>query len=268
MIPAAAPNPTGKLTATAVLAIALLASAIFAAPAAARMFGIVGYSGQAGGLFCGNAGFGCHANGPGTTPPTVRFEGPLQVDPGAEVTYRFVLKSLAPADQFQAGFNVAASAGDLLVVSGQQEKLQTPLGDQFPELTHTGPKDIDSNDEAAWQFTWRAPTIPGEYVLFGAGNSVDGSTTVDGDAAALTSIIVAVGDVPATPTPTATPLTSACAGDCNGNGSVSINELVSSVNISLGLAAVADCPACDTNHDGMVSVAELISAVNKALKGC
>jgi hypothetical protein len=264
MMTCVALRPAGKPIATAALGMTFLLSAFSVAPAAARMTGIVGYSGQAGGLFCGNAGFGCHANGPGTTPPTVRFEGPLQVDPGAEVTYRFVLKSLAPADQFQAGFNVAASAGDLLVVSGQQEKLLTPIGGQRQELTHTGPKDIDSNDEAAWEFTWRAPATPGEYVLFGAGNSVDGSTTVDGDAAALTMIMVAVGDVAPTPTPTP----SACAGDCNGNGSVAINELVSSVNISLGLAPVADCPACDTNHDGMVSVAELITAVNRALRGC
>lgn len=268
MMTAAALRPTRKSTATAVLGTTLFVLAISVAPATARMFGIVGYSGQSGGLFCGNAGFGCHTMGTGTVAPTVRFEGPLQVDPGAEVTYRFVLKSQAPQNQFQAGFNVAASAGDLLVVSGQQEKLLTPLGDQLPELTHTGPKDIDSNDEAAWQFTWRAPTTPGSYVLFGAGNSVDGSTTVDGDAAALTMIMVAVGDVPATPTPTATPPSNACAGDCNGNGTVSINELVSSVNISLGLTAVADCPACDTNHDGMVSVSELITAVNNALKGC
>jgi len=262
MTTAAALHPTENLTATAVLAIALLVSAIVASPAAARMTGIVGYSGQAGGLFCGNAGFGCHSMGTGTTQPTVRFEGPLQVDTGSETTYRFILKSQAPETQFQAGFNVAADAGDLLVVSGQQEKLMTPPGGTRPELTHTGPKDIDSNDEAMWEFTWRAPTTPGEHVLFGAGNSVDGSTTVDGDAAALTSIMVAVGDVPATPTPT--PL--ACAGDCNGNGSVAINELVSSVNISLGLAPVSACAACDANDDSRVSVSELVSAVNRAAR--
>jgi hypothetical protein len=210
--------------------------------------------------------------GTGTTPPTVRFEGPLHVDPGSETTYRFILKSQAPETQFQAGFNVAADAGDLLVVRWAAGKLMTPPGGSRPELTHTGPKDIDSNNEAMWEFTWRAPTTAGEHVLFGAGNSVDGSTTVDGDAAALTSIMVAVGDVPATATPTttptATPVANGCPGDCNGNGSVSINELVSSVNISLGLTAVETCPACDTNHDGMVSVSELIAAVNRALKGC
>src|SRR5215470_13867297 len=61
-----------------------------ASPAAARISGIVGYSGKNGGLYCSNAGFGCHSTLDSTRPPLVRFEGPTQVDPGAEVTYRFV----------------------------------------------------------------------------------------------------------------------------------------------------------------------------------
>lgn len=67
-----------------------------------------------------------------------------------------------------------------------------------------------------------------------------------------------------TPTPTATP----CVGDCNGNGVVTIDELIVGVNISLGIAAVAACPAFDPDHDGRVAVNELIAGVNNSLYGC
>jgi cysteine-rich repeat protein len=59
-----------------------------------------------------------------------------------------------------------------------------------------------------------------------------------------------------------------CAGDCNGDGTVAINELITGVNIALGSAPVASCPSFDTNGDGMVAINELIAAVNNALAGC
>jgi hypothetical protein len=54
-------------------------------------------------------------------------------------------------------------------------------------------------------------------------------------------------------------------GDCNGDGQVTINELIIGVNIALGIAPISDCPAFDTNGDGQVSIDELIAAVNVAL---
>jgi hypothetical protein len=59
-----------------------------------------------------------------------------------------------------------------------------------------------------------------------------------------------------------------CTGDCNGDGTVSIAELVNSVNIALGRTDVTQCRACDRNGDGVVSIAELIDAVGSALRGC
>jgi len=59
-----------------------------------------------------------------------------------------------------------------------------------------------------------------------------------------------------------------CAGDCDGNGAVSINELITGVNIALGLRPVADCSAMDRDGGGSVSIADLIAAVNRALGGC
>ena len=43
---------------------------------------------------------------------------------------------------------------------------------------------------------------------------------------------------------------------------------VPQVNIALGSAPVDVCHACDTNGDGSVSVNELIAAVRRALDGC
>jgi hypothetical protein len=75
-----------------------------------------------------------------------------------------------------------------------------------------------------------------------------------------------VATVTATATGTATP--PACAGDCNGDGSVAVNELITGVNIALGNTTAASCPSFDRNGDGEVSINELIQAVNVALAGC
>ncbi|MFN8642881.1 MAG: hypothetical protein U0802_14975 [Candidatus Binatia bacterium] len=56
-----------------------------------------------------------------------------------------------------------------------------------------------------------------------------------------------------------------CVGDCNGDGQVAINELITGVTIALGTSAVTACPSFDVNGDGSVAINELISAVNVAL---
>ncbi len=60
----------------------------------------------------------------------------------------------------------------------------------------------------------------------------------------------------------------ACTGDCNGDGTVDIGELIRGVNIALGSANASVCRAVDTNGSGSVSISELIAAVNVALAGC
>ena len=59
-----------------------------------------------------------------------------------------------------------------------------------------------------------------------------------------------------------------CTGDCNGDGMVTINELILGVNIALGSQPIGNCPAFDANGDGMVTINELIQAVTNALNGC
>ncbi|MFN8628320.1 MAG: hypothetical protein U0587_20395 [Candidatus Binatia bacterium] len=81
----------------------------------------------------------------------------------------------------------------------------------------------------------------------------------------------ACGAVAATPTPTVLPTPTAtpkpCAGDCNGDGYVTIDEILTMVNIALGDANLT-CPAGVFDHDGLVTVDNIVAAVNAALTGC
>lgn len=70
-----------------------------------------------------------------------------------------------------------------------------------------------------------------------------------------------------TATPTATPTPAPCVNDCNGDGQVTIEELVRGVAIGSGLS-LSVCPAADPDQNGEVSKSELIEAVGRALVGC
>jgi hypothetical protein len=59
-----------------------------------------------------------------------------------------------------------------------------------------------------------------------------------------------------------------CAGDCNGDGQVTVAELMTGITIALGDATVLDCPAFDFDGDEQVVVHELLDGVGRALDGC
>ena len=59
-----------------------------------------------------------------------------------------------------------------------------------------------------------------------------------------------------------------CVGDCNHSQSVTVNELVNGVNITLGKLTIESCRAFDGNNDQQVTVDELVQAVGNALDGC
>ncbi len=59
-----------------------------------------------------------------------------------------------------------------------------------------------------------------------------------------------------------------CAGDCDGDGLVSIGELIRAVSIALGENATDLCPAIDGDRDRAVAISELIAAVRNALASC
>jgi cysteine-rich repeat protein len=59
-----------------------------------------------------------------------------------------------------------------------------------------------------------------------------------------------------------------CVGDCDGTGSVTVDEVLTMVNIALGNMAMAECEAGDDNDDGQITIDEILRAVNNALSGC
>jgi uncharacterized delta-60 repeat protein len=61
--------------------------------------------------------------------------------------------------------------------------------------------------------------------------------------------------------------TSACVGDCESAGVVSVSDLVTGVNIVLGIVPKSACPAFE-GAQGIVEIEELVSGVANALNGC
>ncbi len=58
-----------------------------------------------------------------------------------------------------------------------------------------------------------------------------------------------------------------CPGDLNGDGTVTINEIMQAVNAALTSCGADPCPG-DLNGDHVVTIDEIIKAVNAALQGC
>jgi hypothetical protein len=60
----------------------------------------------------------------------------------------------------------------------------------------------------------------------------------------------------------------ACSGDCNRDGTVTVDELLRAVSVALGNQDVYACPSADEDADGTVSIEEILTAVHNALTGC
>jgi plastocyanin len=71
-----------------------------------------------------------------------------------------------------------------------------------------------------------------------------------------------------TVTPTPTPIVSACVGDCNDDGAVAVDDLLTMVSIAVGIADVSTCSVGDANGDGQITIEEILTAVNNALGSC
>jgi hypothetical protein len=80
----------------------------------------------------------------------------------------------------------------------------------------------------------------------------------------------------ASPSPTDTPTASPtpptvivdCPGDCNGDRTVTINELVTAVAIALDVQPLTACPSADRDGDQRLAINELVSMVNSVLAQC
>jgi parallel beta-helix repeat protein len=106
-------------------------------------------------------------------------------------------------------------------------------------------------------FRIAAAALPGTYRL---DNVLALVTTSDG--ATITGVPGANGAV------SVSLIGHACSGDCDGDGTITIDELIVGVNIALGNRPVDDCLSLDPNGDGMVTINELIAAVGNAVNGC
>lgn len=70
---------------------------------------------------------------------------------------------------------------------------------------------------------------------------------------------------PATPTPR---VRAPCIGDCDGDGRVTIAEIILAIRAALGQASVDECAAVDADLDGAVSINDLIRAIDGVLINC
>jgi hypothetical protein len=59
-----------------------------------------------------------------------------------------------------------------------------------------------------------------------------------------------------------------CAGDCNTDGEVTVDELLTAADIALGTAPLSQCQSLDADGDHQVSIDEIVHATIRALNGC
>jgi hypothetical protein len=113
----------------------------------------------------------------------------------------------------------------------------------------------------------QSPTTHATDTVLRSGQLDDLILNVEDDESELIGWRTVVVDLPETPAPTPTP-NGACAGDCDGDGAVAIDELVRGVRTALGNLPVDGCSSIDADRNQVVSVSELVAAVNNALLGC
>jgi len=70
-----------------------------------------------------------------------------------------------------------------------------------------------------------------------------------------------------TPTATGMPTPMPCVGDCHNDGHVTVEEILTMVNVALGNAELSECESGDANHDGKITIDEILTAVSNALTG-
>jgi len=92
-------------------------------------------------------------------------------------------------------------------------------------------------------------------------NGVGGTSIVNGSVYIPYGVLSSDGGVIAYALP-------ACVGDCNRNGVVTIDELVTGVGIALETAPINRCYALDTDGTRTVQINELVEGASHALEGC
>jgi hypothetical protein len=152
---------------------------------------------------------------------------------------------------------VAAAAGATLNVNGQRlnDPLESAVLGTTPDL-HVHPSwqlSVPDDQFKEFEISYKVKDVGSRYTesAIYASRMTNLQPTAD-----------------ATPTPTATPQSGECTGDCDGNGAVSIDELILGVNMALAGESTDDCPDFDGNGSHLVEIDELVRAVGVALDGC
>lgn len=71
--------------------------------------------------------------------------------------------------------------------------------------------------------------------------------------------------------PAGTPVQSTpqvCVGDCSGDRNVTVDEIVTGVNLALGSAALFSCGAFDADGNAEVLIDDLVRGIQFMLSGC
>jgi len=64
------------------------------------------------------------------------------------------------------------------------------------------------------------------------------------------------------------PACQVCVGNCHGSGTVTVDDIITMVNIALGNADISACSAGEADSDRQITLDEILKAVNNALNGC
>lgn len=59
-----------------------------------------------------------------------------------------------------------------------------------------------------------------------------------------------------------------CAGNCDGDDAVTVDEIILLLNITHDRRDITACRSADSDGNGDTSAGAIIAAVNRALRGC
>ncbi|MGH3429201.1 MAG: S8 family serine peptidase [Mycobacteriales bacterium] len=171
--------------------------------------------------------------------PAYRFKPEIAAPDGTSTTF-FGSRIGNPHPNFFGTSAAVAHAAAVAALIRQREPLLSPA--DLRDVLMASARDIG---------------VAGVDPLAGAG-------AVDAEAAVASAIVPTATTTP-TPPPSSTTTPIPLAGDCDGDGHVSIADLIRGVRIALGDAPLADCPSFDQNRDGQVTIDEIVQAVDVAL---
>lgn len=211
------------------------------------------------------------------------LSGPTSDDPSSLLVIDTATHTSTPLVQFPYGAQFVAPSPD-----GTTLYVSHPIHDRVSVI------DVASNalrneiDSAS--FPYALAFAPDGSVLLVTNIASRSVTVIDPAAEAVVATItvpfepqgLAVGFVPggcvapplpptATPSPSATPTPTApppCGGDCDGDGAVTIAELLRAVAIAIGRMTIDRCPAANLDGSGTVTVDDIVGATRNALSGC